>query len=276
MMVCVSGKVIKKIILLAAFLFSLSCFAEEINITVVYNNVAYDENLTTAWGISYFIEGLEENILFDTGGDGAILLGNMEKLGINPMEIDTVVLSHIHADHIGGVQHLLQTNSQVTVYFPESFPESFKNKLKSLCKETVPVHKPLKICRKVWSTGELGSWIKEQSLIIDTQKGLIVITGCAHPGIVNIVKFAKSYLKKDVYLILGGFHLMAYNENQVKKIIKDLKELGIEKVGPSHCTGGRPIELFREAWGGDFIELGCGAKLNLVRDNPPEADVNHP
>ncbi|MCK4529142.1 hypothetical protein KAW18_17390 [candidate division WOR-3 bacterium] len=56
---------------------------------------------------------------------------------------------------------------------------------------------------------------------------------------------------------------MSYSENQVMEIIRQLKDLGVKKVGPSHCTGGKPIELFREAWGEDFIELGCGVKINI-------------
>jgi len=256
-------KLIKTIILLVVFLFSTSCFAQDVTITVVYNNVPYNKELTTDWGISCLVEGLEKTILFDVGGDDSILLGNMAKLEIDQMEIDTVVLSHIHADHIGGLWGLLGMNSQITVYFPESFPKAFKNKIERLCKRIVPVDKPIKICNKTWSTGELGGWIKEQSLIIDTKKGLIIITGCAHPGIVNIVRFAKSFLKKDVYLVVGGFHLMAYSEKQVKQIIKDLKELGVKNVGPSHCTGGRPIELFTEAWGDNFFELGCGASIKI-------------
>jgi 7,8-dihydropterin-6-yl-methyl-4-(beta-D-ribofuranosyl)aminobenzene 5'-phosphate synthase len=256
-------KLNKGLILLIAFLFSTPCFAQDISITVVYNNVPYDRELTTSWGISCFIEGLEKTILFDTGADGAILLDNMKKLEIDPMKIDIVVLSHIHADHTGGLWDLLKKNSKVTVYFPESFPADFKNKAEGLCREIIPVHQPLNLCKQAWSSGELGGWIKEQSLIIDTPKGLIVITGCAHPGIVNIVKSAKGFLKKDVYLVLGGFHLIAYSENQVEQIIGDLKELGVKKVGPSHCTGGKPIELFRKSWGEDFIDLGCGAKVKV-------------
>lgn len=258
-------KPIKNIILLVlvVFLFSTSCFAQECTITVVYNNVPYNNELTTGWGISCFIEGLEKTILFDTGGEGSILLGNMKKLEIDPREVDAVILSHIHADHTGGLWDLLEKNNQIIVYFPESFPAGFKNKTKKLCREIVAVRKPIKVCTQTWSTGELGSWIKEQSLVIDTRGGLIVITGCAHPGIINIVRFARNHFKKDVYLVLGGFHLMAYRENQVKKIIKDLKELGVRKIGPSHCTGGRPIELFRKAWGKDFVDLGCGAKIKV-------------
>ena len=255
-------KLIKIIIILAVFLFAIPCFAQDISITVIYNNVPYKQELITNWGISCFIEGLEKTILFDTGGDGSILLRNMEKLGINPIRIDTVLLSHIHADHIGGLWELLEKNSRLTIYCPDSFPQNFKYRARQLCQNVVLVHKqPVKICDDVWSTGELGRSIKEQALVIDSKKGLIIITGCAHPGIVNIVKFVKNYFKKDVYSVLGGFHLMAYDENRVNLIIKDLRKIGIERVGPSHCTGGKPIELFREAWGGNFIDLGCGAQV---------------
>jgi len=252
---------IKSVILLIFFLFSAPCLAQDITLTILYNNVPYNNELTTAWGMSCLIEGLEKTIILDTGGDGSVLLDNMSKLKVDPTEVDAVLLSHIHADHTEGLWSLLEKNRQIVVYFPESFPVNFKDRVKNLCRDIVSVHKPRRICEQAWSTGELGSSIKEQSLVIDTKKGLIVITGCAHPGIVNIAKFAESFLKKKVYLVLGGFHLMAYSKNQVKQIIEDLKELGIKQVAPSHCTGARTIELFREAWGDDFIELGCGAKI---------------
>jgi len=251
---------IKSVILLIFFLFSAPCLAQDITLTILYNNVPYNNELTTAWGMSCLIEGLEKTIILDTGGDGSVLLDNMSKLKVDPTEVDAVLLSHIHADHTEGLWSLLK-NRQIVVYFPESFPVNFKDRVKNLCRDIVSVHKLRRICEQAWSTGELGSSIKEQSLVIDTKKGLIVITGCAHPGIVNIAKFAESFLKKKVYLVLGGFHLMAYSKNQVKQIIEDLKELGIKQVAPSHCTGARTIELFREAWGDDFIELGCGAKI---------------
>jgi len=132
-----------------------------------------------------------------------------------------------------------------------------------MAKAVVLVDKPKKICAQVWSTGELGTSMKEQSLVITTGKGLIIITGCAHPGIVNIVEFAKEYLNQKIYLVLGGFHLMSYQDNQVKQIINKLKALGVKKIAPSHCTGGRPIELFKAAWNEDFMDLGCGAELNI-------------
>jgi 7,8-dihydropterin-6-yl-methyl-4-(beta-D-ribofuranosyl)aminobenzene 5'-phosphate synthase len=257
-------KIAKIIVLFILFLsIPLICSKKEITLTVAYNNVPLREDLTTAWGISIFIEGLEKTILFDAGGDGFILLSNMEKLKLDPEKVELIVLSHIHADHVGGLEKFLERNDKVSVYLPSSFPTNFKNKVKKKAGEVISVKNPLKICNQVWSTGELGISLKEQALVIETKKGLIVITGCAHPGIVDIVKFAKSFFGKPIYLVAGGFHLISCSEKQVKEIIRQLKNLDVEKVAPSHCTGGRPIELFKEAWGIDFIDLGCGARIKI-------------
>ncbi len=255
------------VIVLFSVLVPAAATAQDISFTILYNNVPYNEELTTAWGFSCLIEGLEKTILFDTGGDGEILLSNMEKLKVDPQKIDIVVISHIHWDHRGGLLSFLDKNNKVTVYLPTSLPQDFKEKVKRKGANVVSIHNPVKICENVHSTGELSGfagWIKEQSLVIDTPKGLMVVTGCAHPGVVNIVRNAQELLKKErVYLVLGGFHLLAYSEPQVKRIIKNLKAIGVKKVGPSHCTGGRPIELFRKAWGEDFFDLGCGARLKI-------------
>ncbi len=238
----------------------------KLSFSVVYNNVPYDTNLTTAWGMACHIEGMEKTILFDTGGDGSILLSNMKKVGINPKGVDIVFLSHIHGDHVGGLGRFLEINNDVGVYLPESFPKELQSKVREQGAEVFSIHDFVEICENVYSTGEMSGsrgGIEEQSLIIDTPKGLIVVTGCAHPGVVKIVRRSHELLKHRVYLVLGGFHLMAYSESEVEEIIKELKELGVEKVGPSHCTGGRPIELFREAWGEDFFDLGCGATIDV-------------
>ena len=96
------------------------------------------------------------------------------------------------------------------------------------------------------------------SLIIDSKKGLVVITGCAHPGIVNIVKRAKRLMKKDkVYLVLGGFH------HPPVSCVKEFKELGVEKVAPSHCTGDLVREAFRKEYKKNFIEYGVGKVIEI-------------
>jgi 7,8-dihydropterin-6-yl-methyl-4-(beta-D-ribofuranosyl)aminobenzene 5'-phosphate synthase len=111
----------------------------------------------------------------------------------------------------------------------------------------------------------MGDWLKEQSLILETPKGLVIITGCAHPGIVQIVAKAKDLLKKDIYMVVGGFHLIGTSTTRILEIIQKLKDFGVEKVAPSHCTGEKAISLFKKNWGKNFVEGGCGAVIPLCQ-----------
>jgi len=230
-------------------------------ITIVYDNYDFDDRLKTGFGFSCLVETGDKTILFDSGGDSETLLNNMEKLEIDLKEIDMIVLSHIHGDHTGGLTGILKLNSDVTVYIPKSFPDSFKDDIKSYGATFVEVSDPIKIFDGVYTTGELGTLIKEQSLIIKTERGLVVITGCAHPGIVNIVRKAKQITKEDVYLVTGGFHLSSASDADLKQIVNAFRELGVKKPGPCHCSGGRCRELFEEEYRDDFIKVGVGKRI---------------
>ncbi|MBW1925939.1 MAG: MBL fold metallo-hydrolase [Deltaproteobacteria bacterium] len=236
-------------------------------LTVVFNNIPYATNLRTGWGFACLIEGFQQTILFDTGSDGDILLSNMKGLGIDPGTVSAVVLSHIHADHCGGLERFLRRNPKVTVYLPESFPVSFIQAIQDTGAHVRKVGKPAQLLPHVYSTGEMGEWIREQSLILETPKNLVIITGCAHPGIVHIVEKAKDLLKKDIYMVVGGFHLAGTSTTRIREIIQGLKDLGVEKVAPSHCTGEEAIGLFKKSWGKDFVEGGCGAVIPLGADS---------
>jgi 7,8-dihydropterin-6-yl-methyl-4-(beta-D-ribofuranosyl)aminobenzene 5'-phosphate synthase len=237
--------------------------SKNISITIVYDNNSFIKELQSDWGFSCFIKGIEKTILFDTGTDGNILLSNMEKLGIGPKEIEIVLLSHIHGDHTGGLWEFLKRNSNVTVYVPNSFPEDFKKKIKSYGAEYIDVSKNIEVCKNVYSTGELGTSIKEQSLVIETEKGLIVITGCAHPGIVEIVRSSMESSGKEVYLVFGGFHLISHSKREIKEIIKEFREISIIKAGPCHCSGETAREMFKEEYGEDFVEIGVGKVIEI-------------
>ncbi len=228
----------------------------EITLISVYDNYQVDPDLKTAWGFGCIINTSTEQILFDTGGDSEILLFNMEKMNIDPRSIDKVIISHIHGDHVGGLEGFLEKNSNVTVFIPGSFPNSFREMITSKGAEFVDISSPRKISNFVYTTGELYGPPKEQSLIINSKKGLIVITGCAHPGVVNIVKKVKELMKKDnVYLVTGGFH------HPPIAVVKKFRELGVKKVAPSHCTGDPVREAFAEEYKEDFIEYGVGKTI---------------
>jgi len=232
-----------------------------VTITIIYDNYEYDEKLKTGFGFSCLVENDDKKILFDTGGDSPTLLGNMEELKMDLKEIDIVFLSHIHGDHTGGLTGVLEKNPDVTIYIPKSFPSNLKNDIKSYGASFVEVDKPTKIFHGVYTTGELGTWIKEQSLIIKTEKSLVVITGCAHPGIVEIVKKAKELTKEDVYLVIGGFHLAGTSDQEIRNIVESFRDLEVKKVAPCHCTGDGAIRAFEEEYGENFIKVGVGKKI---------------
>lgn len=231
--------------------------------TVVYDNNAFDENLKADWGFSCLIRGLEKSVLFDSGTNGKILLSNMEKLGIHPGEIDTVFLSHEHKDHTGGLEALLNLNSSVEVWLPNFFSSSFKNKIKNKGSTVREVTNFQEICEGAYTSGIIEGWIKEQSLILNTGKGLILITGCAHPRIVKIIDRVKELLKKNIHLVFGGFHMGAYNENEINEIIGQFQDSRVKKVGPCHCTGDEARRLFAEEYKDDFIEIGVGKVIRV-------------
>jgi 7,8-dihydropterin-6-yl-methyl-4-(beta-D-ribofuranosyl)aminobenzene 5'-phosphate synthase len=232
-------------------------------ITIVYDNNpgGGDERLETAWGFSCLVEGLDKTILFDTGGDSALLLRNMRTLGIHPRDVEVIVISHVHGDHVGGLAGFLEENPAVTVYLPQSFPESIRHATREAGAGIVEVDGPVEICEHVYSTGELGGGIREQSLAIETARGLVVITGCAHPGVVDIVRRAKELTGGEVHLVLGGFHLGGASETTIAGIAETLQQLGVRRVAPCHCSGDVARRLFGEAYGEDFVPAGVGSRL---------------
>ena len=230
----------------------------EFKLISVFDNYQVDKRLKTAWGLATVIETPNDSILFDTGGDSEILLFNMEKLGIKPSSIKKVVISHVHGDHLGGLKGFLEENSNVTVFIPNSFPPSVKEMITEKGAKLVEISGARKISDFVYTVGVLYGPPEEQSLVIDSGKGLVVITGCAHPGIVNIVRKAKELLNRDeVFLALGGFHRPPLS------CVKKFRELRVEKVAPSHCSGDSVREAFKKEYGEDFIEYGAGKIIEI-------------
>lgn len=231
-------------------------------LTIVYDNQLCNRNLKSGWGFSCLVEHLDKKILFDTGDDSKKLSFNLKNLKIKPDDLDAIVLSHNHWDHTGGLQAVLGKNKNCNLYFGESYPADFQAKIKSQRVNFILVKDICPIAEGVFVGPEMGGFgLREIPLIVQTDKGLIIITGCAHPGILKIVKKVKEKMNKDIYLVLGGFHLGL--SLRLNVIIEGFKKLGVRKVGPCHCTGERAISLFKEEFKEDFIKIGAGLNIEI-------------
>jgi 7,8-dihydropterin-6-yl-methyl-4-(beta-D-ribofuranosyl)aminobenzene 5'-phosphate synthase len=235
----------------------------DLTLITVYDNNQYNPELKTGWGFSCLVRFKGKNILFDTGADSSTLLANMEKLAIQPEEVEMIILSHIHGDHVNGLWGILEKNGEIEIYLPASFPNSFREKIKSFGVSFQEIKEGVQIIKGVYSTGELGNSVKEQALVIKTEKGLVILTGCAHPGVVNLAKKAKEIVGERIYLVLGGFHLSGSPDSKIKEIIADLKNLEVKKVAPCHCSGDHARHLFKESFGEDYIENGVGRIIKI-------------
>jgi len=213
------------------------------NITIITDNTVYKKGLKSEWGFSCLVETKgAPRILFDTGATGSVLLHNMKKLAIDPKGIDSVLISHDHWDHTGGLKEFLGINDNVRLYLPASFHSQSPK-----AKEVTKLKGPIEIQKDVYSTGELKRI--EQSMIVKSPRGLVVIAGCSHQGVGNILA-ASSEFGRPIALI-GGLH--GFREFD---LIKDLS-----LVCATHCTQHkREIkklypEKFTEGGAGRIIEI---------------------
>ena len=230
-----------------------------LRLTIVYDNVPFRKGVRTDWGFSCFVEGLDKTILFDTGRYDDLLMANLSRLEIAPRQIDALFLSHDHPDHVGGVMAVLRARPAAEVALIESFPSGFKNALVKRGATARECRHPSKLSNNCLSTGEMRSWVRnEQALIILTDRGTIVLTGCAHPGVVEIVARAKAVTRQEVLLVAGGFHLLRENASSIRTKAARLKQLGVRHVAPSHCTGSEATGILAEAFGNRFIASGAG------------------
>ncbi len=237
---------------------------QPLRLTILYDNYLHKEGTKADWGYSCLIEGTEKTILFDTGTQPQILMHNVKALGVDLKTVDQIVISHNHDDHTGGLTAVLDRNHEVTVYYPKSFPPEFGQRIERLQAKVQTVDQPIEICRDVYLTGEMGVEIKEQALIIDTPKGLIVVTGCSHPGIVDILKRSREVVDKPIRLVFGGFHLMEAKDAEMREIIAAFRSLRVEKCGATHCTGDAQIAMFKTAFGDNYVPMGTGRVIEFA------------
>jgi len=220
------------------------------------------QRLFVGWGVSFLIG---DDLLFDTFSSGKVLGKNLKKLDIDVRNLKYVVLSHDHWDHIGGLGYVLENNPDVKVFVCPNFSQNIKEKIRKFGAEVIEVKNFTEVKQGIFTTGEImgeydGKPMPEQSLVIKNDK-ISIITGCAHPGIITIIKKVKQDFSTPIHLVSGGFHLLKKSEQEVKDIVAEFKNLGVEKVAPGHCTGNKAKEIFRKEYSENFIEIKTGIIL---------------
>jgi 7,8-dihydropterin-6-yl-methyl-4-(beta-D-ribofuranosyl)aminobenzene 5'-phosphate synthase len=233
-----------------------------VTFTVVFDNYVHDPALETGWGFACLVETQDTTVLFDTGGDGAILLRNMRALGKDPAAIDALVFSHQHGDHTAGLTALLDTGAKPTIYAPSAFAATRKDAWRTRTHLVEVPDTPTEILPGFYSTGSLEP-IVEQALIVQTAEGWVMVTGCAHPGVVDLARRASEATSGELTWVMGGFHLSGSSAGRIGAIIDELREMGVEKAAPTHCSGGQALELFAAAFGENYVPIGVGAVVTI-------------
>ncbi|MDP8257823.1 MAG: MBL fold metallo-hydrolase [Candidatus Aadella gelida] len=234
------------------------------NIKILYDNTKIGNKICAGWGFSCLVG---DSVLFDTGEDGKNLLNNMRQMKVKLSDIKDVVISHDHWDHTGGLEAVLK--NKITVYGCKTFSSAFQTIVKKSGSELINLELFSNVSGNVFSTGAIqttykGAKFEEQSLVLRTTNGLSIITGCAHPGIVKIVERVKKLFPQEtLYSVLGGFHLKGMSVKEINKVCDHLKDLDVQKTGPSHCSGERAINIFEKRFGMNFIQVSAGKQLEV-------------
>jgi len=217
------------------------------------------------WGLSFLID---RTILFDTFANYRALGIKLKKANIDVAALDTVVISHNHWDHIGGLPKLAETRRGMTLYLPPAVNEATRTKLRERGCTIVDSSTPQKLKDKILLTGCLattydGKEMLEQALTIQTDKGLVLVVGCSHPGIQAMVAKAKALYGGPVRGIVGGLHFMESSKDAIHKAALALKDEKLEFIAPLHCTGSTAQKIFRDVFGETYRPLKEGDILTI-------------
>jgi 7,8-dihydropterin-6-yl-methyl-4-(beta-D-ribofuranosyl)aminobenzene 5'-phosphate synthase len=277
-------------------------------ITVLYDAFGKNTTMTKDWGYAALVEINGKRILFDTGDDPKILAKNAKAKGVDLTRLDFVVLSHRHSDHVGGFSFLRSVNPKVKIYAPkENFgvfgsdlPSTFYRKDESLPAEmryyggTPPETMkfgtvfPGADIQLIDKTTEVAPGItlialisdapgtkelKELSLAIDTPDGVVLVVGCAHPGIEAIVAEAAK-INPHIHFIAGGFHLVVAQDPAIEKVATALHDTyKVDYIAPGHCTGEPTFAALQKAFGDRYLYAGLGTTLRVGANPRAESDA---
>jgi 7,8-dihydropterin-6-yl-methyl-4-(beta-D-ribofuranosyl)aminobenzene 5'-phosphate synthase len=214
---------------------------DNVRISIIYDNTSQREDLTADWGFACLIEAHGHRILFDTGASGELLMTNMELLGIGPSSIDGVFISHDHWDHTGGLSVILAANPTIRVWVPSGCKSVRPSK------QVTVIDGPQSLSAGLHTPGPLGGI--EQSLVMPTDAGVVVVVGCSHPGVGQILEAASTNGRP--YALIGGLHGF-----------DDYPRLaGLNLICPTHCT--QHIDEIKSHYPEVYVPGGAGAVIEV-------------
>ncbi|HQE96171.1 MAG TPA: MBL fold metallo-hydrolase [Candidatus Marinimicrobia bacterium] len=233
---------------------------------VLYDKSSLIPALRCGWGFACLVDG---RVLFDTADEPEPLFENLEQMNVKLENIKAVVISHDHHDHTGGLWGLLEQRPGLKVYACPGFSNEFKKRVIALRGDLIESIGFREIDGRVSVTGEIPAQYKgapkpEQALMARTANGIAVVTGCSHPGIVNILaKVQNIFPAEPIALILGGLHLRDTEVNTIDVIASQLIKMGVQKISPTHCTGERAEAIFQRRFGANYIPAGAGSQIEI-------------
>jgi len=228
-------------------------------VTVLLDNEPFSSGLMTDWGLSLLVEADGVKVLMDTGSSARKLFANASALGVKLDELDAIFISHWHGDHCGALLELLDLSGGLDVFAPVEPGWWMTRRLRGRGASLVVLRRPSELLPGLHSTGDLGG---EHSLVADLgDLGLVVLTGCSHPGAENVIERACAYLAKRVYALMGGFHISSYQEG--RRLGTFLARKGVRLVCPCHCTGSSAKRGLAEVLGNAVVRCGVGRRLEF-------------
>ena len=298
---------LRPVLLLSLLLsIALPAFAKDAapKITVLYDAFGDDAALEKDWGFAALIEVDGRRILFDTGNDAGTFRRNVAAKGVDLADLDMVVMSHRHADHMAGLSVVLEANPDVAIHAPQegfgiygsSLPSSFYRKDDALPArmryfdgappqtlqfgsawagtKLQPIAQTTEIAPGLWAIATVSDVpgtreLRELSLAVRTPQGLVLVVGCSHPGLPVIVAEAAK-LDPEIHLVIGGFHYVNADDAAIAGVVEALAPYHIDFIAPGHCSGEATFAALQRAYGDRYLYAGLGATLVLDSSAGPD------
>jgi 7,8-dihydropterin-6-yl-methyl-4-(beta-D-ribofuranosyl)aminobenzene 5'-phosphate synthase len=272
----------------------------DICITTLVENTMSSQGLLAEHGLSFWIEYGNRHILFDTG-QSDLLVKNAKVLNIDLAQADAIVLSHGHYDHTGGLSTVLDIAPKARLYlhpaaiepkFSRGSPGTRSIGMPDSVKKAIHDHEiiwtelPTQVFDGIGLTGQVprvnnfedagglffldddcgepDSLLDDQALFIESSKGMIVVFGCAHAGVVNTLQRISDINRgKHFYAVMGGMHLINADPERIEKTITTFREYNLQKIGPAHCAGGNAVERIRSAFPEQCFDCSVGTRVQF-------------